>query len=71
MNREYEVAAYYFPNYHLDKTNEKWHGPGWNEWELLKAAKPRFEGHIQPRVPMWGYEDEADPEVMAKKGAVS
>lgn len=67
MNREYEVAAYYFPNYHLDKTNEEWHGPGWNEWELLKAAKPRFEGHIQPRVPMWGYEDEADPEVMAKK----
>ena len=67
MNKEYEVAAYYFPNYHQDKTNKEWHGPGWNEWELLKSARPRFEGHMQPKVPLWGYEDEADPKVMEKK----
>lgn len=62
-----EVAAYYFPNYHNDPRNDKWHGAGWNEWELVKAACPRFAGHNQPKVPMWGYENEADPAVMAKK----
>lgn len=67
MSRKYEIAAYYFPNYHLDPTNREWHGEGWTEWELVKNAKPRFEGHMQPKVPLWGYEDEADPKVMEKK----
>lgn len=67
MTHPYEIAAYYFPNYHLDARNERWHGKGWTEWELMKAATPRFEGHQQPKVPLWGYEDEADPEVMARK----
>ena len=62
-----QIAAYYFPNYHLDSRNEEFHGPGWTEWELMKVAHPRFAGHRQPRIPLWGYEDEADPRVMAKK----
>jgi hypothetical protein len=33
----------------------------------VKAAKPRFPGHEQPKVPAWGYTDEKDPAVMAKK----
>lgn len=68
---DYQVGAYYFPNYHLDPRNEAVHGPGWTEWELVKLARPRFEGHRQPRVPLWGYEDEADPEVMARKVAAA
>lgn len=67
MRPDYEIAAYYFPNYHPDARNARWHGPGWTEWELVKAAKPRFEAHEQPKVPAWGYEDESDPRVMAKK----
>ncbi|MDF2715450.1 MAG: hypothetical protein K0R28_2375 [Paenibacillus sp.] len=62
-----QVAAYYFPNYHPDSRNAKWHGEGWTEWELVKRATPRFPGHAQPKEPLWGYEDEADPSVMAKK----
>lgn len=58
---------YYFPNYHHDPQNELVHGPGWNEWELVKRAEPRYPGHRQPRIPLWGYADEADPQVMAKK----
>lgn len=61
------VAAYYFPNYHADPRNEEVHGPGWTEWELVKKATPRFAGHNQPLEPLWGYEDEADPQVMARK----
>jgi hypothetical protein len=62
-----EIAVYYFPNYHVDPRNEAAHGPGWTEWELVKTARSRFEGHQQPLVPVWGYEDESDPAVMEKK----
>ena len=41
----YQVGAYYFPNFHVDPRNEKIHGPGWTEWELLKRAEPKFPGH--------------------------
>ena len=34
---------------------------------MVKYATPRFEGHLQPKIPLWGYEDEADPAVFAKK----
>ena len=42
-------------------------GADWSEWELVRNAKPRFPGHLQPHVPLWGYQDEADPAVMANK----
>ena len=54
-----EVYAYYFPNWHVDPLNEKWHGKGWTEWEVTKCARARFEGHHQPLIPEWGYLDEA------------
>jgi len=63
----YTIAAYYFPNYHVDKRNEKILGKDWTEWELVKKAKPRFNDHHQPKVPEWGYTDESKPEVMAQK----
>lgn len=65
--KQYEVAVYYFPNYHPDSINAKWHGKGWTEWEVVKAAKPRFSGHEQPKVPSWGYFNEADPKWAAKE----
>lgn len=67
MPNGYEIACYYFPNYHVDPRNEAAHGPGWTEWELVPRTEPRFPGHRQPRVPLWGYEDESDPLVMARK----
>ena len=63
----YTVAVYYFPNYHVDKRNEAYFEKGWTEWKLVKEATPRFEGHQQPKVPLWGYTDEADPQQMAQK----
>ena len=62
------VACYYFPNYHTgDPRNDLNKGEGWSEWELVKNAQPRFQGHEQPKVPDWGYLDEKDPAVMSKK----
>ena len=67
-----QVASYYFANYHPgDARNDKLKGKGWCEWELVKAAKPRFAGHHQPNVPLWGYRDESDPKVMSQKIAAA
>ncbi len=63
----YQIAAYYFPEYHTDPQNDHWHAPDWTEWELIRRAEPRFPGHQQPKVPLWGYQDESDPAVMAQK----
>lgn len=68
---EITVAVYYFGNYHLDPRNEKRLGKGWTEWELVKNAKPRFEGHQQPKVPLWGFTDEANPREMERKIAAA
>lgn len=65
--KDIQIAVYYFPNYHADPRNEAVHGRGWTEWELVRSARPRFPGHRQPKVPLWGWEDEADPRVMARK----
>jgi len=64
---EYLVGAYYFPQWHPDRRNDRTYRKGWTEWEVLKAAKPRFPGHRQPLVPTWGYPNEADPKVMEMK----
>ncbi len=61
------VCAYYFPNWHPNPQNDKWHGKNWTEWEVLKYARPRFPGHKQPKIPLWGYEDESEPDIMEKK----
>jgi len=64
----YDIAVYYFPNYHNDDSrNELRYGKGWSEWELVKNALPRFEGHNQPKIPLWGYTNESDPRVMEMK----
>lgn len=67
-SNDYTVACYYFPNYHPnDARNRQLKGNGWSEWELVRQAKPRFDGHLQPKAPLWGYTDESDPEAMAQK----
>lgn len=67
MTNATQVAAYYFPNYHVDARNATHYGRGWTEWDLVRTATPRFPGHQQPKVPLWGYADEADPAVFARK----
>ena len=61
------IASYYFPNWHVDPRNEKLHGTGWTEWNVTRCALPRFPGHVQPKTPIWGYEDESVPTVMERK----
>lgn len=71
MSKDYQVGCYYFPGYHVDPRNEKEHGRGWSEWQLVRHATPRFPGHRQPLAPLWGCQDEADPKVMETKIAAA
>lgn len=72
MGKKFEIGCYYFPNYHMcDERNAMVHGEGWSEWELVKAAIPRYPGHYQPLKPVWGYTDESKPEVMRRKIAAA
>ncbi len=57
----FQAVAFNFPNYHPSPNQEKFSGKGWTEWELMRRAKPMFEGHLQPKYPLWGYYNEADP----------
>ena len=71
-NRIYPtVIAYYYPGFHPTPENDELLYPGWTEWDMVRAAKPHYDGHYQPRLPLWGYEDESVPEVMAKKIATA
>lgn len=67
MKKRPIVSAYYFPNWHVDPRNESIHGKGWTEWRVTEHATPRFTGHDQPKHPLRGFEDEADPAVMERK----
>lgn len=62
--QRYDIGAYIWPAYcQNDRTDMFW-PDGIGEWQTVKTALPKFEGHRQPRVPVWGYCDEADPKVM-------
>lgn len=65
--KQLEIMAYYFPQYHRDPRNDRMHGAGWTEWDLLRTAKPRYSGHAQPKTPAWGEFDESDPEWSARE----
>jgi hypothetical protein len=66
-NNEYTVAAYIWPSCHHDSIYGDMLWPeGIGEWEVIKKGNPRFEGHYQPKAPLWGYEMDDDPEVMEK-----
>ena len=60
-----DVAAYVWPAYTGDEGRTRIFWPeGMGEWETVRDAKPRYEGHLWPRKPLWGYVNEADPYVM-------
>ena len=64
---DYLVAAYIWPSCHDDPLARKKLWPeGIGEWEVIKKGNPRYEGHYQPRQPLWGYEMDNDPKVVER-----
>ena len=67
ISNEYTVAAYIWPSCHHDSIYGDMLWPeGIGEWEVIKKGTPRYEGHYQPKAPLWGYEMDDDPQVMEK-----
>ncbi len=61
--QKYDVAAYVWPSYHPDGRARIFWPDGIGEWQTVISNKAKFEGHGQPRYPLWGYINEADPYV--------
>lgn len=63
--KKYDIAAYVWPSYTGDEPRARifWE-EGYGEWQTVKKMKPKFNGHLWPRKPLWGYVNEADPYVM-------
>ena len=63
--RRIDVAAYIWPAYTGDEPRTRifWE-EGIGEWQTVKNALPKENGYDWGRKSLWGYPNEADPEVM-------
>jgi hypothetical protein len=67
VKNEYYVAAYVWPSCHDEPMSRRVLWPeGTGEWEVIQKGNPRFDGHYQPRQPLWGYEMDDDPRVVER-----
>lgn len=61
QRKKYDIAAFVWPSYHPDDRAKVFWPDGIGEWQTVISNKAKFEGHEQPRYPLWGYINEADP----------
>lgn len=65
------IAVYVYPGWHPVPERDRSFHPGFTEWELVLACRPRFAGHAQPRVPALGPYDDRDPAEVGRRVALA
>ena len=67
--KNYDIAAFVWPSYTGDEPRTRIFWPdGIGEWQTVKGMTDKgYEGCRWPRIPLWGYENEADSAVMEKQ----
>ena len=59
--------AFFLPQFHEIKENNKWWGKGFTEWVNVTSAKPLYKGHVQPKLPLEGTYNLLDKKVVSRQ----
>ncbi len=62
MSKNPIISVYVYPGWHSCPERDKNFPKGWSEWDIVINAKPRFEGHLQPKIPGFPLYDDSKPE---------
>ena len=52
IGNDVKIIANYLPQYHEIPENNLFWGKGYTDWIAVKNAKPLYDGHCEPRVPL-------------------